>query len=100
MKEEQQAIDNMYKGDIEAIKENITSDVPILVMNAIISGVKIGLKDEKYIEKLEMNRLNKSVLMGVCLGSVAQAAVCILTGKPYLGNDSSIKSLIKSNFEF
>lgn len=100
MKEEQQAIDNMYKGDIEAIKENITSDVPILVMNAIISGVKIGLKDEKYIEKLEMNCLNKSVLMGVCLGSVAQAAVCILTGKPYLGNDSSIKSLIKSNFEF
>lgn len=100
MKEEQQAIDNMYKGDIEAIKENITSDVPILVMNAIISGVKIGLKDEKYIEKFEMNRLNKSVLMGVCLGSVAQAAVCILTGKPYLGNDSSIKSLIKSNFEF
>ena len=53
MKEEQQAIDNMCKGDITAIKEYITSDIPNLVMNSIISGVKIGLKDEDYVKKLE-----------------------------------------------
>ena len=91
MKEEQQAIDNMCKGDITAIKEYITSDIP---------GVKIGLKDEDYVKKLEMNCSSKTVLMGVCLGNVAQAALCILTGKPYLGDNSTIKSLIKSNFEF
>lgn len=100
MKKEQQAIDNMCKGDITAIKEYITSDIPNLVMNSIIFGVKIGLKDEDYVRKLEMNCSSKTVLMGVCLGNVAQAALCILTDKPYLGNNSTIKSLIKSNFEF
>lgn len=100
MKEEQQAIDSMYNGDIAIIKECITSTIPNLVMNSIIAGVKIGLKDKEYIEKLKTNCSNKTVLMGVCLGDVAEAAFCILTNKPYLGNNLTIKSLINSNFDF
>lgn len=100
MSEEQRIIDEMYSGNILTIKSNITSDIPNLVMNSIIAGIKFNIQDNDYIEGIKKACSNKTILMGICLGSVAKAALCILTNSQYNGNDSIIKSLIDNHFEF
>lgn len=96
----QRKIDDMRNGNIIEIKNCITSDVPILIMNSILCGAKIGLNDTDYIKGVDKARSNKNVLMGIEIGTVAEAAFCFLTKTKYNGNNDTVKKLIKNQFNF
>lgn len=96
----QRKIDEMRNGNIVEIKNCITSDIPILIMNSILYGAKIGLNDTDYIEEVNKARLNKDVLMGIEIGTVAEAALYFLTKTKYDGNNDTVKNLIKHQFNF
>ncbi len=96
----QKTIDKMKSGNILEIKRSISSETPILIMNSLIFGVKNNLSDNNYIEEVKKVCSNNTSLMGFQTGSVAKAALSILTGTEYIGDDSVTKALIENNFNF
>lgn len=94
----QQAIDEMKNGNISEIKRSISSKTPILIMNSLFFGVKNNLIEEDYIDKVKQLCSDDTTLMGFRIGSIAEAALSVLTCKKYTGNDLVTKSLIENNF--
>ncbi len=94
----QQTIDEMKNGNVSEIKRSISSETPILIMNSLIFGVKNNFIDDDYIDKVKKLCSDETTLMGFKIGSVAEAALSILTCTKYTGNDLVTKSLIENNF--
>lgn len=94
----QQTIDEMKSGNISEIKRSISSGTPILIMNSLIFGVKNNFIDDDYIDKVKQLCSDETTLMGFRIGSIAEAALSVLTGIKYTGNDLVTKSLIENNF--
>lgn len=91
-------VDSMHNGNIESILSCISSANDYLVMNAILCGAKLKLKDKGFIAGVEKAQSNEAVLLGFPLKSVAEAAMIFITGKEYKGNDDLVKTLIKNEF--
>ena len=100
MKETQRLIDEMHGGNAEIILSNISAKTPILVLNAIMAGIKHGLKESSFIEGIRKAEENEAVLLGVPVCKVATAALHLLNAKPYTGTDRQILELIESKFEW
>ena len=100
MKETQKMIDRMHAGNTEEILRNISAQTPILVLNAIMAGIKHGLKESSFIEGIRKAEENEAVLLGVPVCKVATAALHPLNVKLYTGTDQLILELIESKFEW
>ena len=94
----QNRIDAMYNGDKATIIESVNSSVDILVMNAIISGTRAKIKDNDFLVGVSKAKENRTILMGIPIGSVAEAALCYLKETKYMGDDEIVKNLIRSGF--
>ena len=90
----------MYAGNTEIILSSVSAEVPLLVMNAIMAGMKVGLRDSAFIEGVRKAEENGAVLLGVSVCKVATAALHLLGVKQYAGTDYLIKGLIESKFEW
>ena len=100
MKETQKLIDEMHAGNTEEILRNISANVPILVLNAMMAGIRYGVKEASFIEGVRKAEENEAVLLGVPVCKVATAALHLLNVKPYTGTDQLIMELIESKFEW
>lgn len=89
-------ISEMY--DIKSIENDIESDLPIAVMNAIIQTVLHKCKTETIIRGLEKQADNRTSLLGLQIGEVAIAAMAVLGIKDYTGDSASMRSII-SDFQ-
>ena len=98
MKKIQKLIDQMHAGNTNTIINNIFSDIPIIVMNAIMAGTKVGLTDPLFLEGVRNAEKNDAVLLGVPISKVATASLHLLTDKKYSGDDIFIRKLIESEF--
>lgn len=92
-------VDSMYNGNIESILSGISSSNDYLIMNAILCGAKLKLKDKGFIAGVEKARSNEAVLLGFPLKSIAEAAIHFITEKEYKGSDDLVKTLIKNEFK-
>ena len=85
---------------MEIILSNISAKTPILVLNAIMAGIKTGMKEPAFIEGIRKAEGNDAVLLCVPVCKVATAALHLLNAKPYTGTDRQILELIESKFEW
>lgn len=99
MKSLQNKVDSMHSGNVEAILSGVSSKNDYLIMNALLCGAKMKLKDKGFMAGLELARNNEAVLLGFPLKSIAEAATHFVTGKKYEGNDELVKTLIKNEFK-
>lgn len=100
MENSQQIIEKMKFGDVDIIEQNIESDVPILVLNAIIFGTQKRIKSEAFISGLKSAVENHEILMGKKINDFAIAALHILNEKKYVGSNEVINELIKSKMNY
>jgi len=100
LNETQKIIDRMHAGNTEEILRNISSETPILVLNAMLAGIKIGLKEPFFIEGVRKAEENEAVLLNVPVCKIATAVLHLLNAKPYTGTDRQILELIESKFEW
>lgn len=98
MKTLQNKVDSMYNGNVEAILSAVSSSNDYLIMNAILCGAKLKLKDKAFINGVEKAQSNEAVLLGFPLKSVAEAAIHFITDKEYKGNDDLVKTLLIKKF--
>lgn len=92
----QKLIDRMHAGEIPMILENIQARTPILVLNAMMAGVKMGVKDPAFIEGIKKAEKSDVVLLGLPIKKVATAALHLLGQCEYSGEDPVIAALIES----
>ena len=95
----QQKIDEMYSGNTEAIIAGVHSKNDYILMNAILSGAKLKIKDKDFIAGVEKARDSEIVLLGFPMKSVAEAAYHFLTDKKYNGGNPIVETLINSKFD-
>ena len=95
----QQKIDEMYSGNTEAIIAGVHSKNDYILMNALLSGAKLKIKADDFVDGVEKARNSEIVLMGFPIKSVAEAAYHFLTDRKYNGSDPVVETLIKSKFE-
>ena len=94
----QQEIDEMYNGNVDAIVAGVQSENDYLIMNAILSGAQQGIKNGGFLAGIKKACDSESVLLGIPLKSVAEAAYCFLTEESYLGNDRIVTTLLENHF--
>ena len=94
----QQKINEMYSGNTEAIIAGVHSQNDYILMNAILCGAKMEIKDDDFVAGVEKARTNEIVLLGFPLKSVAEAAYHFLTDRKYNGNDHIAETLIRNKF--
>ena len=91
-------IDEMHNGNRELIIENISSQIPMLVLNAIVAGTKLAIQTPAFLDGLKAAEKSEVVLLGIPLSNFATAALHLLGRRKYEGNDPIIVSMIKSRF--
>lgn len=99
MAQVQKMIDAMHNGNVEMITQCIKSQTPVLAVNAIIAGGRIGLHDVEYINGLKVAEKSTETLLGIPIQKLAVAALHLSGEKKYDGNDKQIKNLIKTKFD-
>lgn len=100
MNETQLKINRMISGNAEEIISGIFSDRPIVVANAIMSGTRCRIADSRFIDEIKkISRDSTEKVMGIPLRKFAAAALCILNGERYDGNDKVIEIFVRSRFE-
>lgn len=99
MTDTQKLIDQMHAGDISVIVDNIQEKTPILVLNAIMAGVKIELRNKAFIDGLLKAEKNDVALLGLPIQKAATAALHLLGQRKYNGKDPVIISLIESGLK-
>ena len=92
-------IKKMLGGDVSEILNGIVSDIPILVMNAIIGGAENRVKDRRFIDSLKEQKSNDIELLHIRIGDVAIAALDVLGIEKYTGDDQAVKDIIYTQFK-
>lgn len=98
MENVQKLIDDMHGGNTDAIINNISSEVPFVVLHAIMSGTKSGLKEPAFLEGVRSAEASDASLLGIPVSKVATASLHLLDVKKYDGSDIVVKQLIESKF--
>lgn len=94
----QLVINKMYAGDTEAIISCVDSEKSILVMNALMAGTKMMVRDVRFLCGVKKAKKSEAVLLGIPLKKVAIAAEHLLGIQKYRGNDKVILDMISSEF--
>lgn len=89
----------MYSGNTECITRNIFSANPYVVINSIICGVRYHVNDSDFITGIMASTSNTQRVLGYPINSVATAALCVLKGLSYAGDDYITKELVECGFE-
>jgi len=87
----QDRINMMTDGDEEEIVRSVSSQNPLLVINAILQGTKRRIQDERYIEGLKSACNNSKIVAGVSVADLATGALDVLEIQKYTGDDEAIK---------
>ena len=93
-------IDKMHDGSIETIMQGISSDTPIELLNSIIAGTKLRIKEKSFVDGVEKATKSEVALMGIPLKEFAVASLEILGIRRYLGENERIKAMIQCEFNF
>ncbi len=98
----QKKINFMMEGNQKVIEESIYSENQALVVNAIIFGVKHGIKSPEFCEGLKKvtEREEKLILVGCPVSYLAVSACHLLGIQEYTGDDSIIKEWIECKMRF
>jgi len=99
MTKAQMRIDDMHKGNVDAIVSGISSPVPIVVLNAILAGTQHHLLNAAFVEGVKRASESDETLLGVPLKSFAAASLHLLGEKKYSGKDSAILTMIDSKLK-
>ena len=95
----QTRIDDMHKGNIKAITNGVSSRVPIVALNAILTGTQRNLHDPVFIEGVKQAEESNEILLGIPLKSLATASLHLLGEKKYVGDDKLIITMIDSKMK-
>lgn len=91
------AVEKMEKGDIDTIISCVYSDIPILVLNAIIFGGQHRIKDASFIRRLKEDLIFSDItFFGKKLSDFVEVTLDLLDVQKYKGNDDYIKELINT----
>jgi len=100
MNNTQNIINSMHEGKKESILSGISSDIPIVVLNAILAGTRISLHDKGFLDGVRAAEKNHvDTMLGIPLSKFATASLHLLGIKEYTGTDSVIKKMIELKFE-
>lgn len=100
MNNSQLKVKAMHDGSIEEILNGIKSNNTFELINAIIAGTRMNIKDNKFVDRLESAMKNEETLLGVPVYEFATASLDILGIKKYKGNNRRIKEMIQSELKF
>lgn len=95
----QTRIDDMHKGNINAITNGISSRVPIVALNAILAGTQRNLHDPVFIEGVKQAENSSEILLGIPLKAFAAASLHLLGEKKYEGKDALIITMIDTKMK-
>lgn len=90
----------MQNGNKDAIINGLSHPGAIYRMNAIAYATLFKLEDTDVIIKLKDLRNDNKGLDGYSVASFSKAALDLLGVEAYEENDTSVKDLIKSKFQF
>lgn len=100
MTKTQMVIDEMHRGNTNVIVASIFDQTPIVVLNAIMAGTKIGIRESAFVDGIKSAEKSDAVLLGVPLSKLATAALHLLGEREYTGDDSAVIAMINSKFAF
>lgn len=86
----------MSNNFIERIIEDIKSDTPGRVMQAILSGIEKKITDERFIDAVKEHKNDEICLLNVPIGYVAKAALDVLGVEKYNGKNEYIVGMINT----
>ncbi len=98
--EMQHIADEMHKGNVSAILRGIHSENLFLRVNAILSGAKFQIHNHDFWEVVKESLNDDTVVLGIPLKSIAEAAFFYVSGKEYQGDDAYVKGLIANQFKY
>ncbi len=96
----QDKIDLIISKDKNAIISGISSDVPIVQINAVIAGAQMHLKENTYIDGLKRLKGSMITFFGMPMSAFVTAALDVLGVEAYNGDDEFIKRLIDAELQF
>ena len=95
----QNLINEMHTGNTAAITQGIHSENPLLRLNAIAAGTKLGLKENRFLDGLRIARNSEASVLGFSVRKFAVAALDVLGEETYQGSDEQIRELIQVRFD-
>lgn len=100
MSDVQSNINNMHNGSTVAIINGISSRSSIEVLNAIVAGTRLKLKDKMFVKSLEKAKDNEESLMGIPIKEFAIASLDILNIQKYSGDSDRVREMIQCELKF
>ena len=85
----------MHNDIVIEVIDKIKSGKPILVMQAILTGIEAKITDEAFIEEIKNNKDNEICLLNIPIGYVAKAALDVLGKETYMGSNEYILKMIR-----
>lgn len=85
----------MHNDIVIEVIDKIKSGKPILIMQAILTGIEAEITDKTFIEEIENNKENETRLLNVPIGYVATAALDVLGKETYMGSNEYILKMIR-----
>ncbi len=79
---------------LEKIVNDMKSDTPGVVMQAMLSGTDKRIADERFISEVKKHKNDNTCLLNVPIGYVAKAALDVLGVEKYAGNNEYIINMI------
>ena len=95
----QMKINDMHKGNVDAIMSGISSLVPIVVLNAIVAGTQYNLRNAAFVDGVKQASESDVTLLGVPLKSFAAASLHLLGEEKYSGKDGMVLTMIDNKFQ-
>ena len=80
----------MHNDIVIEVIDKIKSGKPILIMQAILTGIEAEITGKTFIEEIENNKDNETCLLNVPIGYVATAALDVLGKETYMGSNEYI----------
>lgn len=85
----------MHNDIVIEVIDKIKSGKPILIMQAILTGIEAEITDKTFIEEIENNKENETRLLNIPIGYVATAALDVLGKETYMGSNEYILKMVR-----
>ena len=85
----------MHNDIVIEVIDKIKSGKPILIMQAILTGIEAEITDKTFIEEIENNKENEICLLNIPIGYVATVALDVLGKETYMGSNEYILKMIR-----